>query len=328
MDKDSKTAMEIVNSDKDSFDYSSCNDPDILLGREIAGCCNGSSGNTKFDYSGCTDPDILLGREIAESGNNSAGFDYSDCLDKDILIGKSIAGTLNLDNADNFSSFELINDEISKKGLYDWFEIFKAGSHTSNTMITKTYTNEDLDKIVSSTKLSGKNVPLVVGHVIINYPVYGYLADIKRDGSSIYAKCRDVVPQFEEFVKTSCKGLSASINPDMSLNHIAFLAVEDPAISLESINFSNYILELDDIEKIKQEANSNEDSLAMYKKIEKLVTLLEGFDDSSFKSNFQFVQKAINAVASSSKDKDVSMKLYGLWDRVQEQIDKRGVNHR
>lgn len=123
------------------------------------------------------------------------------------------------------------------KGLTDWFEIFRAGTHSSSTGIRKTYTVNDLDKIIERTNFS-KGVPLVIGHVKTNYPTYGYASELKRDGQTLYAKCPQVNTEFEKFVQKAAKGRSVSINPDLSLNHIAFLAVEDPALDLAPIEYS------------------------------------------------------------------------------------------
>lgn len=126
------------------------------------------------------------------------------------------------------------------KGLRDWFEVFRAGTHSSSTGIRKTYTVDDLDKIIERTNFQAapKGVPLVIGHVKTNYPTYGYATELKRNGQALYAKCPQVNTEFEKFVQKAAKGRSVSINPDFSLNHIAFLAVEDPALDLSPIEYS------------------------------------------------------------------------------------------
>lgn len=79
------------------------------------------------------------------------------------------------------------------KGLKNWFEIFKAGTHFSSNGRKRTWTNEDLDKIVEATNFS---VPLVVGHVKVNYPVYGG-AEIKtEDGRELKFNVHNIPHKF------------------------------------------------------------------------------------------------------------------------------------
>lgn len=171
-----------------------------------------------------------------------------------------------------------------QKGLKNWFEIFRAGTHTSSRGVTKTYTEDFLDEIVEKTNFS---VPCVIGHVKTNYPVYALVDELKREGDKLFAKCSNVKDEFEEFVKNSAKGLSISINSNKSLYHIAFLAVEDPAIEdltpiefccakdVDTYEFKNFNPEEKDLNKDKDTNDSTEKLAAKDKKIAELEAKLE-----------------------------------------------------
>ena len=120
--------------------------------------------------------------------------------------------------------------------MHDWIEVFKAGTWTPSDGKTRTYTVEDLDRIVAATRanlgVSGKEAPAVIGHPTTEAPAWGWVQDIKREGTTLFVKFRDLVPQFVELVrKQMFPNRSISINPDSSLNHIGFLGAKAPAVS-------------------------------------------------------------------------------------------------
>lgn len=125
-----------------------------------------------------------------------------------------------------------------KKGLNNWFEIFRTGNHTDGLGKTKIWTEEDLKDIAAKTDLQEFSVPLVVGHPKCNYPAYGFVSELKVEGGTLFAKAKDVSEKFEEFVKSSAKGRSIALEGGR-LKHIGFLAVENPAVrGLAEIEFA------------------------------------------------------------------------------------------
>lgn len=123
--------------------------------------------------------------------------------------------------------------------MKDWFEIFAAGSWIDSQGRQKTYSREDLDKIVASYDPGNHEAPIVIGHPANNHPAWGWIAGLKRVGDKLLALPRGVVDEFAEMVKKGLfKKRSISLNPDLSLRHVGFLGAVPPAVKgLEDIRF-------------------------------------------------------------------------------------------
>ena len=119
-------------------------------------------------------------------------------------------------------------------------EIFKAGTHTDSKGRTKTYSENDLDKIVSSYKPGQREAPLVLGHPKDNDPAYGWVEKLFRKGKSLFAKTKDEDPRFLKAVKERrFPKRSVSLTEDLRLNHIGFLGAAIPAVDgLAEISFN------------------------------------------------------------------------------------------
>jgi Fe-S-cluster-containing hydrogenase component 2 len=123
-----------------------------------------------------------------------------------------------------------------------WFEVFRAGRQTDSAGHTQEWTEEDLDKIVAKYNAqSAHEAPLVVGHPEHNSPSFGWVEGLKREGKILYAKAKDIMPEFAELVrKGTYKKRSISLYPDMTLRHIGFLGGMPPAIKgLADIQFKS-----------------------------------------------------------------------------------------
>lgn len=124
--------------------------------------------------------------------------------------------------------------------MSNWCEIFRTGKHKDANGVEKEWTAGDLDKIVLKFEEKKPKAPCVIGHPNTNNPAYGWVEAVKREGESLWAKYKDVVPQFAEWVN---KGLypnrSISLYPDYTLRHVGFLGAVPPAIKgLEEFQFS------------------------------------------------------------------------------------------
>lgn len=110
-------------------------------------------------------------------------------------------------------------------------EIFRAGKHTDSSGNVKTWTDEDLDTIVAKFNEKKPGVPIVLGHPKDNSPAFGWIDDVKRVGNSLFAKFKDVCPEFKEWVnKGFYKNRSVSLYPDLTLRHVGFLGGMQPAV--------------------------------------------------------------------------------------------------
>jgi hypothetical protein len=123
-------------------------------------------------------------------------------------------------------------------------EIFKTGEHTDSSGARRVWTEADLDAI--ATKYNGQpeaqrhDAPVVIGHPTDNAPAYGWVERVERKGGVLYARLKDLAPEFMEWVKKGLyKKRSISLYPDMTLRHIGFLGAMPPAIKgLADVQFA------------------------------------------------------------------------------------------
>lgn len=123
--------------------------------------------------------------------------------------------------------------------MKEWFEIFATGTWVDSQGRKKTYTQADLDKIVSQYNPQENEAPIVIGHPETNSPAWGWIGKLKRVGDRLLALPSNVVEEFAEMVKKGLfKKRSISLNPDLTLRHVGFLGAAAPAVKgLEDISF-------------------------------------------------------------------------------------------
>ncbi len=122
-----------------------------------------------------------------------------------------------------------------------WIEIFKAGRQTDSAGNTREWTEQDLDKVVEQYNSGSHDAPIVVGHPEHNSPAFGWVESLKREGKLLYAKFKEVMPEFADLVKAGTyKKRSISLYPDLTLRHIGFLGGMPPAVKgLADIAFAD-----------------------------------------------------------------------------------------
>lgn len=132
--------------------------------------------------------------------------------------------------------------EVSMPGLEDWWEAFPSGKHTDSAGRTKEWSEKDIDRIIEATTSKClDDVPFVIGHPKDTAPAYGWIAGLKKENGRLYVKGRDVMPEFNELVKTRrFPKRSISLRPDFSIRHIGFLGAVPPAIKgIQDVQFSD-----------------------------------------------------------------------------------------
>lgn len=128
-------------------------------------------------------------------------------------------------------------------GLAGWVEVFKAGSHVDTKNRPITFSQADLDQMVENHKLGA--APAVIGHPKMDSPAYGWVAEYKRDGDSLFARFDDVNPAFEAGVKSGAyRNRSVSVFPDKDhgwrIRHVGWLGAKPPAIDgLKAVEFAS-----------------------------------------------------------------------------------------
>lgn len=156
----------------------------------------------------------------------------------------------------------------------DEIEVFRAGTHTDSQGRTRTYSVQDVDNIVAAYNAQPEGerheAPIVIGHPRDNHPAWGWVKQLVRKGTSLYAQVHKLVPQFQEWVNNHMyEKRSISLYPDMRLRHIGFLGGVPPAVKgLQVLGFS------EDAEVIEMEFGEDSPRAARAQKFG--VTILEG----------------------------------------------------
>jgi hypothetical protein len=115
--------------------------------------------------------------------------------------------------------------------MSNWTPIFRAGTHTDSGGHTRTFTREDLDKVVDSYDPQTHEAPLVIGHPRSDSPAYGWVKKVKRAGDVLLASFDKVAKGVAEAVAAGrYKKKSISIYPDGSLRHVGLLGAVPPAV--------------------------------------------------------------------------------------------------
>jgi hypothetical protein len=112
-----------------------------------------------------------------------------------------------------------------------WVAILKTGTFRDSEGREQTFTESNLDAIVSKYNPSFHEAPVVIGHPKNNSPAWGWVDSLKRDGQILYAKLKDLVPEFVDMVKKGMfKKRSIAVYSNGSLKHIGFLGATPPAV--------------------------------------------------------------------------------------------------
>ena len=133
-----------------------------------------------------------------------------------------------------------------------WVQIFASGKHPAMSGTVVEFSNDDLQELCDAfTESLGSNhrVPAVLGHPQHDDPAYGWLSRVKRDGTKLFGKFKDVTQDLAEWVKTGkYKSISPRIYPrehpsnptpgKLNLAHIGFLGALQPAAKgMEPVEF-------------------------------------------------------------------------------------------
>lgn len=121
-----------------------------------------------------------------------------------------------------------------------WVEVFRVGKQTDSAGNTDEWTKSDLDKIVSNYNTGKHEAPVVIGHPKENAPAFGWVEELKADGNMLYAKFKQLIPEFVDAVSQGLyKKRSISLYPDLTLRHVGFLGAMPPAVKgLADIKFN------------------------------------------------------------------------------------------
>ncbi len=115
-------------------------------------------------------------------------------------------------------------------------EIFRTGTWTDANGITRKFTEQDIDKMLSmfsnekSETTEGRKVPLTPGHPNDNDPALGWVSRVWRDGKSMFAEFVDIIPEAIEAIKAkSFREVSIALSGS-TLRHVGLLGAVPPAV--------------------------------------------------------------------------------------------------
>jgi len=207
--------------------------------------------------------------------------------------------------------------------MNNWFEIFKAGKHTSANGVAKDYTIEDCQKIVDNynTNIDKHEAPIVIGHPKDNDPAFGWIEKLKLVGDTILAKPKQVVKEFADAVQQGLyKKRSISLYPDLTLRHVGFLGAVPPAVKgLADLKFKDG--EIPDTFEFNEDI-PNSDKAKLFNQIielqEKVISANETLlklndyekDNSKLKNDLQYAETS--RIQAEENLKALSLKMRKL----------------
>ncbi len=120
-----------------------------------------------------------------------------------------------------------------------WVELFHAGDYGRQG----SYTERDLDQVVSNYNPAFHEAPVVIGTPKDTSPAWAWVEKLKRQGSALLGRLKQVQPEFgrmlatEKFPKRSIAFYQTANGP--ALRHVGFLGAKPPALEwLPGVAFS------------------------------------------------------------------------------------------
>ena len=165
------------------------------------------------------------------------------------------------------------------KGLNDWIEVFRAGTHTDSKGSTVTFSEGDLDQMVANVSLGAP--PAVLGHPKDHDPAYAWAREVRRDGDTLLAKFSDINPAFAAGVDSGAyRNRSIAVYRDKDhgwrLQHVGWLGAAPPAITgLAPLEYAAPA----DAEAHEFAAGDNDDCMTTAFAIDNIASLLRGLRD-------------------------------------------------
>lgn len=123
-----------------------------------------------------------------------------------------------------------------------WIDIARTGTFKAGNGRATNFTSEIFDRLIQGFDERTRRIPLVFGHPATNAPAYGWVEALRRTGSTLQAKFKQVHEDVKTLVrKGNFKNISISISPDLSyLHHVGLLGAAQPAIpGLREVSFSD-----------------------------------------------------------------------------------------
>lgn len=194
-------------------------------------------------------------------------------------------------------------------------EIFRSGTHTDSAGRTRTWTLDDLKKIVSQYDPANEEVPAVIGHPKETAPAYGWLKRIWLKGESIIGDFHQVADELVAAIKAGrYKKRSVSLDRDMRLQHVGFLGAALPGVSgLKDIEFSA------EAEMDTYEFTSTSEGITPEEDYMDLATALAEIE--KLKDALKVSTDEVKALKDEGKDNDFAAKIKAAEDKAKVATD-------
>lgn len=121
-----------------------------------------------------------------------------------------------------------------------WINIFRTGTHTDSAGRTRTWTDADLERIVSNFEQRTEDPPVVFGHPRGSDPAEGWFQGVRKNGDLLQARFSQVSDRAARGVENGdYKYGSLSLTPDLKIRHFGLLGAAPPAVKgLGRVEFS------------------------------------------------------------------------------------------
>lgn len=112
-----------------------------------------------------------------------------------------------------------------------WINIFRIGTHTDSSGRSRTWTGNDLDRIVENYSRRTEDAPVVFGHPKDNEPAQGWIKEVRNNDGILQAQFAQVSDAAREAVDNGHYQYgSLSLTPDLRIRHFGLLGAVPPAV--------------------------------------------------------------------------------------------------
>lgn len=112
-----------------------------------------------------------------------------------------------------------------------WINIFRAGTHTDSSGRTRTWTEGDLERIVSNFNRRTEDPPIVFGHPKDSDPAQGWFSALRKSGDFLQAQFARLTDKARKGVDNKAyKYGSLSLTPELKIRHFGLLGAVPPAV--------------------------------------------------------------------------------------------------
>lgn len=113
----------------------------------------------------------------------------------------------------------------------EWVKIFGTDERKDRSGGTRVFTAADLQRIVDSYRPEYHEAPVAIEPVKDTSPAWGWVAGMKTIGGNLFAKFRQVQPEFKNmFAANKFSKRAISLHPDGSLRSVIFGGAPAPRL--------------------------------------------------------------------------------------------------